>query len=77
MYMVYWTMNEGNSQTPHAKPFATTEMVDAMRFMEDLRRRQREGGPDAHRTEIELAVFRHRLWCHAKAGLLAAARGVQ
>jgi hypothetical protein len=43
MYMVYWTIEEGESHTPHAQPFATTAMVDAMRFMEDLRRRQREG----------------------------------
>ena len=43
MYMVYWTMNDGDGRAPHAQPFATTEMVEAMRFMEDLRRRQREG----------------------------------
>ena len=41
MYMVYWTIEEGESHTPHAQPFATTAMVEAMRFMEDLRRRQR------------------------------------
>lgn len=43
MYMVYWTIEEAGSHTPHAQPFATTAMVEAMRFMEDLRRRQREG----------------------------------
>jgi hypothetical protein len=44
MYMVYWMIEETGTQTPHAQPFDTTEMVAAMRFMEDLRRRQREGG---------------------------------
>jgi hypothetical protein len=43
MYMVYWTMEEDGHQVPHAQSFDTTAMVEAMRFMEDLRRRQREG----------------------------------
>ena len=43
MYMVYWTIEDVETRTPHAQPFATTEMVAAMRFMEDLRRRQRDG----------------------------------
>ncbi|MCS0630689.1 hypothetical protein NX786_15230 [Telluria mixta] len=43
MYMVYWTIEEDGRQAPHAQPFDTTAMVEAMRFMEDLRRRQREG----------------------------------
>jgi hypothetical protein len=43
MYMVYWMIEEDGSRTPHAQPFDTTGMVAAMRFMEDLRRRQREG----------------------------------
>jgi hypothetical protein len=43
MYMVYWTIEEGERHTAHAQAFGTSEMVPAMRFMEDLRRRQREG----------------------------------
>jgi len=43
MYMVYWTMEEEGGRAPHAQAFDTADMVGAMRFMEDLRRRQREG----------------------------------
>jgi hypothetical protein len=43
MYMVYWTIADDAGSTPHAQAFATDAMVDAMRFMEDLRRRQRAG----------------------------------
>ena len=43
MYMVYWTIEEDGNRAPHVQPFGTSEMVAAMRFMEDLRRRQREG----------------------------------
>ena len=43
MYMVYWTIEEEEGRVPHAQAFDTTAMVEAMRFMEDLRRRQREG----------------------------------
>ena len=46
MYMVYWTVldgAEGGDGGPQAQPFDTDKMVDAMRFMEDLRRRQRAG----------------------------------
>ena len=43
MYMVYWTIIEDSGSEPHAQGFGTEEMVKAMGFMEDLRRRQREG----------------------------------
>jgi len=43
MYMVYWTIVDDEDEGPHAQPFDTDKMVDAMRFMEDLRRRQRSG----------------------------------
>ena len=43
MYMVYWTIVEDDAFTRQARPYPTDAMVDAMRFMEDLRRRQREG----------------------------------
>ena len=43
MYMVYWTMVDGDRCTPHEQLFATTEMVAAMQHMEALRKRQREG----------------------------------
>ena len=41
MYMVYWTMVEETESTPHAQAFGTDEMVKAMGFMEELRKRQR------------------------------------
>ncbi|MCD2515317.1 hypothetical protein LQ564_03205 [Massilia sp. G4R7] len=44
MYMVYWTVVEDDRCTPHEKLFETTEMVAAMQHMEELRKRQREGG---------------------------------
>ncbi len=43
MYMVYWTIVDADSCTPHEELFETTEMVAAMQFMEELRKRQREG----------------------------------
>lgn len=43
MYMVYWTIVEADKCTPHEKLFETTEMVAAMQYMEELRKRQREG----------------------------------
>jgi len=43
MYMVYWTIAAPEGPAPHAQAFATDAMTDAMRFMEDLRRRQRAG----------------------------------
>jgi len=43
MYMVYWTIEEDGHHAAHAQSFDTTAMVEAMRFMEDLRRRQRAG----------------------------------
>ena len=43
MYMVYWTIADEAASTPHAQLFDTSEMVAAMGFMEELRRRQRAG----------------------------------
>ena len=43
MYMVYWTVVGGNANEAHARPFHTSEMVPAMQFMEELRKRQRAG----------------------------------
>jgi hypothetical protein len=43
MYMVYWTIVDDEAATPHSKTFGTSEMVDAMTFMEALRKRQRGG----------------------------------
>lgn len=43
MYMVYWTIVEGDTCTPHQQLFTTTDMVEAMQHMELLRKRQREG----------------------------------
>jgi hypothetical protein len=43
MYMVYWTVLDQETSRPEAQAFATSEMVAAMRFMEGLRKRQRDG----------------------------------
>lgn len=43
MYMVYWTIADEGGHAPHAQAFDTSEMVKAMAFMEDLRKRQRAG----------------------------------
>jgi len=43
MYMVYWTVIGGEESRPEAQAFDTSEMVEAMKFMEGLRKRQREG----------------------------------
>ena len=43
MYMVYWTDFEETDSRPQAQGFGTDEMVKAMGFMEELRRRQRAG----------------------------------
>ncbi|WP_137175620.1 hypothetical protein [Massilia sp. HP4] len=43
MYMVYWTVVGIEANEAHAQPFGTSEMVPAMQFMEELRKRQRAG----------------------------------
>ena len=43
MYMVYWTVVEETETRPEARAFGTEAMVEAMGFMEELRRRQRGG----------------------------------
>ncbi|HYD80060.1 MAG TPA: hypothetical protein VEC06_09660 [Paucimonas sp.] len=45
MYMVYWTASENGEATPHARRFASSGMLEAMKFMEELRARQRAGEP--------------------------------
>jgi hypothetical protein len=41
--MVYWMDDIDGVRAPHSQLFDTSEMVSAMRFMEDLRKRQRAG----------------------------------
>jgi hypothetical protein len=41
--MVYWTIDDGATRTPHAQEFASEAMGAAMKFMEELRARQRAG----------------------------------
>jgi hypothetical protein len=43
MYMVYWTTVDNEASVPHARSFDTSEMVAAMKYMEELRARQRAG----------------------------------
>ena len=43
MYMVYWTVVGDEESEAHARSFDTSEMVPAMQFMEELRKRQRAG----------------------------------
>lgn len=41
MYMVYWTIVIDAASTPHAQLFDTSEMVAAMGFIEDWKKRRR------------------------------------
>lgn len=43
MYMVYWTAVDREERTAHEKLFDSHEMSAAMKFMEELRTRQRAG----------------------------------
>jgi hypothetical protein len=45
MYMVYWSTIGNDGSVAHAEPFDTSEMVAAMKYMEELRTRQRAGEP--------------------------------
>lgn len=45
MYMVYWTEIRKNIRKAHQQLFDSEDMMSAMRFMEDLRTRQRNGDP--------------------------------
>jgi hypothetical protein len=41
--MVYWTVVNNGTKYPHAKEFHSNDMITAMKFMEELRTKQREG----------------------------------
>src|SRR3569623_555604 len=43
MYMVYWTLDDQQQRTPHAKAFDSSHLREAMLFMEELRSRERAG----------------------------------
>lgn len=43
MYMVYWTTTDEAEPQPHAQAFDSSDMVGAMKWMEELRTRQRAG----------------------------------
>jgi hypothetical protein len=43
MYMVYWVTSEEEESIPHARQFESSDMLGAMKFMEELRTRQRAG----------------------------------
>lgn len=43
MYVVYWMTREHGESRPHARQFDSVDMLGAMRFMEELRARQRAG----------------------------------
>jgi hypothetical protein len=43
MYMVYWTTTDEDKSVAHGRSFASEEMSAALKFMEELRTRQREG----------------------------------
>lgn len=45
MFMVYWTEVRHGKASPHGRDFDTSDMTGAMRFMEELRMRQRQGEP--------------------------------
>lgn len=43
MYMVYWTLVENDDASAQSRAFDSSEMSAAMKFMEELRTRQRAG----------------------------------
>ncbi|HEY8606001.1 MAG TPA: hypothetical protein VIM12_02655 [Noviherbaspirillum sp.] len=43
MFMVYWTVADGNADHAQARCFPSDEMGAALKFMETLRGRQRDG----------------------------------
>lgn len=43
MYMVYWTEVKDEAATTHGREFDSAEMSAALKFMEELRSRQRQG----------------------------------
>lgn len=43
MYMIYWSKFDDGTATPQCKDFATQDMNGALRFMEGLRKEQRNG----------------------------------
>lgn len=43
MYTVYWMVGGGKAMAPHARQFASADMASALKFMEELRSRQRAG----------------------------------
>ncbi|HJV87675.1 MAG TPA: hypothetical protein VJ698_19555 [Noviherbaspirillum sp.] len=43
MYMVYWTQVEDEKAAPHSLGFASDDLSGALKFMEELRARQRAG----------------------------------
>lgn len=43
MYMVYWTELENSAPIAHGRQFESSDMSGAMKFMESLRARQRDG----------------------------------
>jgi hypothetical protein len=45
MYMIYWSQNDTGIAVPKSELFNSDEMLIAMKFMEDLRKRQHAGEP--------------------------------
>lgn len=43
MYMVYWTEFEDNHAVAHGRSFDSDDMNAALKFMEELRTRHRDG----------------------------------
>jgi len=43
MYMVYWSTGGEEGWLPQSRGFPSEDMVGAMKFMEELRARQRDG----------------------------------
>lgn len=43
MYMVYWTVVMNGLATPQSQDFSSDDMSIALKFMEELRSRQRAG----------------------------------
>ena len=50
MFMVYWTEVRAEISQPRCKEFALDHMVDALQYMEALRKTQRSAGNISHVT---------------------------
>jgi len=52
MYIVYWTEFQEEKRIPLKKEFELSEIADALKYMEVLRKDKREGAPIGYITYV-------------------------